>query len=391
MKDVPVTAVLSAQRPKPPTYPLAQVAVVCWLASSALVVVAGVSASAQTSDDPAISFEWTVSPQELGPSSGFTIDPESEALEDGAGTIGWTLTVGPISDVAIDNTDCGTTGGTSCEADIDGDDATVTFSGVIEDDPPGEVTGAIEITGTIDDWLDRDTILFEAETCGTVEVVAGTPAPGRLPVGAATPDAACEGVTGTIEVTVVPATGVPTEAPTEAPAATPTIEPTATAEPTEAPTTTPEPTDVPTDASTTTPTATPEPAATIEPTDVPTEEPTATPTEAPTATPEPTVEPTATVMPSATAEPTDVPTEALTTPEPTDVPTDAPTNVSTEEPAPTIEPTLEPAAPVTESPPPTPAADDDGNDTGLWIGGGTLLVLAAAAGTVLYQRRKIAA
>ena len=385
-----MTAVASARIPKPRAFPVSRIAVVCWLAMMAL---ASVSANAQTTDGSAIGFEWAVSPEELGPGSAFTIDgtitidPDNEALEGEGGTIAWTLTVGPISDVAIDNAMCGETEGTSCEADVTSDEATITFSGVVEDDPPGDVTADVEIAGTIDDQLDRDTILFEAETCGTVEIVPGTPAPGRLPISAATPDATCEGVAGTIEITVVPATEVPTEAPTEVP----TEEPTPTTEPTVAPTE--EPTATPT------PTPTIEPTATAEPTDVPTQEPTATPTEESTPTTEPTVAPTATVVPTATPEPTDVPTEAPTaTPEPTAIPTEAPTEVPTATTAPTAVPTAEateapvaePTAPATEAPQPTPD-DDDGNNAGLWIGGGSLLVLAVAAGAVLYQRRKLAA
>jgi LPXTG-motif cell wall-anchored protein len=53
--------------------------------------------------------------------------------------------------------------------------------------------------------------------------------------------------------------------------------------------------------------------------------------------------------------------------------------------APTTEPTAEPTA----APQPTPDDDDD-NNAGLWIGAGSLLVLAGAAGAVIYQRRKLA-
>ncbi len=393
MKDVSVTAVTPARRPNSPTCPVARVAVVCWLALATLAVFAGASAGAQTSDNPAIGFEWSVSPEDLGPGSGFTIDgtitiePDSAAPAGEAGTIAWTLNVGPISDVAVDDADCGDVEGSSCEAEVNDDDVTVTFSGVVEDDPPSEVTAAIAITGTINDRLDRDTILFEAETCGTVEVVTGTPAPGRLPISAATPDAACEGAVGTIEVTVVPATEAPTETPTEVPTDVPTEEPA--------------PTEIPTMTPTEVPTATPtEPTATPEPTEAPTATPTAEPTPTPTATPEPTatIEPTAPPTEAPTATPSPVPTSV-----PTDVPTMAPTDVPTEAPSATIEPTEEPAAtieptpepsveptvPATEPPLPTPVDDDENSNTGLWIGGGSLLVLAAAAGIVLYQRRKL--
>ena len=369
-----MTTVIPARRPKPPRYPLSRVAAVCWLA---LVILAGSSVSAQTSNEPAIGFAWAVSPDDPGPGSGFTIegtitiDPASGSPPGEGGTIAWTLTVGPISDVAIDNATCGTTDGTSCETDINDDDDTVTFSGAVESAPPGEVTADVEITGTINDQLDRDTILFEAETCGTVEVVTGTPAPGRLPIGVATPDAACEGVEGTIEVTVAPATEVPTEDPTEIPIATPTEAPTAT--PTEAPTTTP--TEEPTTEPTAPPTATPEPTA--EPTA--TFEPTAPPSEAPAPTSEPTSATVPTAAPTATIEPTAI------------VPTDVPTEAPTATPPPTEAPVVDPTALATEPPRPTPDANDDGNDAGLWIGGGTLLVLAAAAGAVLYQRRKLSA
>lgn len=402
MKDVPVTVVSHAWVPRPPAYPFPQIVVVCWLALAAL---AGGSAGAQTTGAPPIGFDWTVSPADLGPGSSFTIDgtitidPDSGALAGDGGTIAWTQTVGPISDVAIDNAMCRETAGTSCEAEVNRDENTITFSGVVESDPPGNVTADVDISGTIDDQLDRDTILFRAETCGTVDVVSGTPAAGRLPIRAATPDATCAGVAGTIEVTVIPATEVPTEAPTEAPTEVPTDIPT------EAPTPSPTPTIEPTVAPTVAPTATPTPTPTIEPT--------ATPTEAPTATAEPTAEPTATMEPTATVVPTDVPTEAPTaTPEPTatvvptavpteapsaaptEVPTDAPTEVSTEEPTATNESTeasvVEPTDPATEAPQPRPEADDN-NNAGLWIGLGSLLVLAAAAGAVLYQRRKIAA
>jgi len=393
-----VTVVAPARVPKPATFPFPRIAVVCWLAMMAL---AGGPANAQTPNGSAVGFEWAVSPEDLGPGSTFTIDgtitidPDIGALAGEGGTIAWTLTVGPIRDVAIDNAMCGETEGTSCEADVTSDEATITFSGVVEDDPPGNVTADVEIAGTIDDQLDRDTILFAAETCGMVEVVSGTPAPGRMPVSAATPDATCEGVEGTIEATIVPATEVPTEAPTEEPTEIPTEEPTPTIEPTVAPTE--EPTATPTQ----TPTPTIEPTATAEPTDVPTQEPTATPTEESTPTTEPTVALTATVVPTATPEPTDVPTEAPTaTPEPTAIPTEAPTEVPTATTAPTAvgtaeateAPVAEPTAPATEAPQPTPEEDDDeDNNAGLWIGGGSLLVLAVAAGAVLYQRRKIAA
>ncbi len=334
-----MTVVSSAPVSKPPTCPLARLAVVCWLALAAL---AGVSANAQTPDGSAIGFDWTVSPEDLGPGSTFTIDgtitidPDIGALEGEGGPIAWTLTVGPISDVAIDNAMCGETKATSCEAGVTSDEATITFSGVVEDDPPGDVTADVEIAGTIDDQLDRDTILFEAETYGTVEVVTGTPAPGRLPISAATPDAACEGAVGTIEVTVVPATEAPTETPTEVPTDVPTEEPAPTEIPTMTPTEVPEPTEAPK--------ATPSPVPTSVPTDVP--------TEAPSATIEPTEEPAATIEP-------------------------------------TPEPAVEPTVPATEPPLPTPVDDDENSNTGLWIGGGSLLVLAAAAGIVLYQRRKL--
>ncbi|MDQ3655711.1 MAG: hypothetical protein M3457_11610, partial [Chloroflexota bacterium] len=224
-----MTVVASARVPKPPAFPVPRIAAVCWLA---IVALTGGSVSAQTTGDPAIGFDWTVSPEALGPGSTFTIDgtitidPDSGALEGQDGTIAWTLTVGPISDVAINNADCGEAQGTSCEADVNGDEDTITFSGVVEDDPPRDVTADIDISGTLDDQLDRDTILFETKTCGTVAIVSGTPAPGRLPVSAGTPDATCEGVEGTIEVTVVPATEVPTEAPTEEPTEVPTEIPT---------------------------------------------------------------------------------------------------------------------------------------------------------------------
>lgn len=388
MKDVPVTVVSHAWVPKPPAFPFPQVAVVCWLALAAL---ADGSAGAQTTGGSAIGFDWTVSPADLGPGSSFTIDgtitidPDSGALAGEGGTIAWTQTVGPISDVAIDNAMCGETAGTSCEAEVNSDEDSITFSGVVEGDPPGNVTADVDISGTIDDQLDRDTILFRAEACGTVDVVSGTPAAGRLPIRAATPDATCAGVAGTIEVTVVPGSEVPTEAPTEAPTEVPTDIP--TEEPTPSPTPTIEPTVAPT--------ATPTPTPTIEPTATPTEAPTATaePTQAPTREPTatPTAEPTATTEPTATAVPTAVPTEAPSG-APTEVPTDAPTEVSTEEPTATNETTeasvVEPTDPATEAPQPTPEADDN-NNAGLWIGLGSLLVLAAAAGAVLYQRRKI--
>ncbi len=377
MKDVLVTIVASVRVPRPSKNPFARIAIVCWLGVAALAALAGAAANAQTTDDSAVGFEWTVSPDNLGPGSAFTIDgmitidPDSVRSEGEGGTVAWTLIVGPISDVAIDNAACGGTDGTSCDAEINGEDDTVTFSGVVEDGLPGDVTAEVEIAGTIDDQLDRDTILFEAETCGTVEVVTGTPAPGRLPIQASTPDAACDGVEGTIEATVAPATEEPTEEATEVPTEEPTatMEPTATVEPTATATATPEPTEAPTAI------PTEEPTPTSVPTEAPTSTSTATPTEEPTATVAPTEEP------AATLEPTGEPTASASA-------TEAPTVEATA----TIEPTPEETAPATEAPQPVPEDDDEsGGNTGLWIGGGSLLVLAVAAGAVLYQRRKFAA
>ena len=375
-------------------------ALVLWLTITAL---AGVTVVAQTGDEAAIGFESAVSPEELGPGSAFTldgtvtIDPASEALEGSGGTIIWSLTIGPVDDVTIDGATCGETAGTSCEADLDADDATVSFTGTVEDDPRGDVTAEIEITGVIDDRLDRDTILFAADTCARVAVGAGTPAPaalGRFPASAATPEAACAGVEGTVEVTVALAV-IPTEAPspTATPTGEPTEAPTAMAEATQAPTAraTPEPTEEPTVAPTGEPTATPEPTRepTVTPATTPTEEPTATtePTEAPAATLAPTEEPTATptVEPTVTAEPTGLSTAPA---EATGAPT-ATTAVVPSDEAPTEEPTVA-VAPVTDAPQPT-LDDDDAGNAGLWIGVGSLLVLAAAAGAVLYQRRKLPA
>ncbi len=361
-------------------------ALVLWLTITAL---AGVTVVAQTGDEAAIGFESAVSPEELGPGSAFTldgtvtIDPASEALDGDGDTITWSLTVGPVEDATIDGAECGETAGTSCEADLDTDDATVTFNGTVEDDPAGDVTAEIEITGAIDDVLDRDTILFAADTCATVAVDAATPEPaamGRFPAVATTPERTCDGVEGSIEVTVVPATAVPS------PPATPS------------PTT--EPTAAPTEESTATPTEEPTATPTAEPTAIPTE-PTQEPTAAPTATAEPTEAPTATAESTATIEPTEAPTttvvpteepaateEPTATPEPTELPTATtePTEASTA----TAEPTVA-AAPATEAPQPTPEDDGDNNNASLWIGVGSLLVLAAAAGAVLYQRRKLPA
>lgn len=366
----------------------------CWLALGTLTWASSLAA-AQTSDDPAIAVVWTVAPAELGPGSAFaidgvvTIDPASAAPADEDGALAWTVTVGPIDDVAIDRADCGDTDGATCEADIDADSATVTFAGVVDDDPSGDVTANVTIAGTIDDELDRDAILFQAVTCGTVDVVSGTPAPGRLPVVAATPNGTCAGTAGTIEATVAPATEASTEAATPAP----TEEPTATPESTA----TVPPTDVPTEPPTEAPTV--EPTVTAEPT-----EPTATsePTAEPTATSQPTETIVPTVAPTATSEPT---AEPMATSEPTETIAPTATSQPTDEPAATSEPTTEPSAtsqpttaveatdaPATEAPKPVRELDDDGGgDTGLWIGVGSLVVLAVAAGAVLYQRRKLSA
>lgn len=312
---------------KSPATPSLRTAVALWLT---VVALAAVSAGAQDMGDAAIGFEWAVAPENLGPGSAFTldgtvtIDPESEG-----GPVAWSLTVGPVSDVTIDDADCAVTAGTSCTVDVD--DGIVTFTGTVEDDPFGEVTADVVLTGTIDDRLDRDTILFRAETCGQVAVIEGTPEPGavgRLPARVATPETACDGVEGAIEVTVAPATEVPTATPT----------------------------------------------ATTEP----------TPTEEPTATATPPEEPTATAESTATATPTEEPTAAAE-------PTEAPTATAEATEAPTVPPTQEPTATPTEAPQVTPEEDDDNNTTGLWIGAGSLLVLTGAAATVLHQRRKIAA
>lgn len=349
-----MTAVSSARLSASSPFPFPWIVVVCWLAAA----LTGVPAGAQTAGDPAISVEWTVSPEALRPGSAFTlggtvtIDPGNGALEDGEERIAWSLNVGPIDDLTVDGAACKEAAATSCETHVDGDEETVRFSGTVEDDAQGAVTAEIEITGTINDQLDRDTILFEAETCGTVEAEVepgtGTPAPGRLPISMASPDARCEGVGGTIEVTIVPATEAPAEEPTQAP------------------------------------------------TDVPTEEPTVVPTEEPAPTEAPTVAPTATstIAPRATAEPTAAPTPAPTatpTAVPTPTATIAPTTAPTATTGPPETPVVDLAVPASEAPQPTLDDGDDGDSSGLWIGVGSLLVLSAAAGAVLYQRRKLSA
>ena len=295
-------------------HPLLRVVVV-WLATC---LFATAPISAQDLGEEAISFASTVSPRDLGPGSEFTIDGtiaidlSLDAFEDVNGAIIWTFTVDQFEDAAIEDAICSSTTGASCEAEIDDDASSVTFSGEVDDESRSDVTIDVEIRGAIDEELDRDAILFTAETCGTVSVIDSSTnvgPRGRSPLNPATPDphADCAGVRGAIEVTML-------------------ISPTATTEPT----------------------ATAEPTATIEPTD----------------------EPTATTEPTATIEPTDEPT-------------------ATSEP--TAEPSEEPAegTPALASEAPQPALeDDDDSIAGLWIGAGSLLVLAAAIGVVMRQRRK---
>jgi len=357
-----VTVVSPRRIPGASVGPVHRIAVMGWVMGIALT---GLAAGAQTTADAAIGFDWTVSPENLGRGSAFTLDgtitigPGRE--EAGSGTVTWALAIGPISDATIDDASCGTAIGTTCEVKVDAADDTVTFSGVVDDAPGPDITAAVEITGRIADQLDREAILFGADTCGTLTVVSGTPA-GRLPAGMATPDLDCEGRPGTIEVTAAPATESPTARPTAAPTETPaaTTEPTSTRAATPTPTIEPSPTDEPSP----TPTAPTEaPTATVPSTA--TNEPAAPPTAAPPATPEPT----------ATTAPTDTPTIESTA---TSEPTEAPAAVST--------------APPTGAPQPTPdERDNDETSTGLWIGVGSLLVLAGAAGVVLYQRRKLSA
>jgi hypothetical protein len=340
---------------------------VAWLMVSAFAVG---PVGAQDPGDSPIRFEPSVSPEEPVPGSTFTIDGTvtidqgAEAQPGDGESVDWSLAIGPVEDATIDDASCGETVGTSCDAEVK--DGTVTFSGSVEANPRPEVTATVHMRGAIDVQLDRDTVLFQAATCATVTVASGTPAAGRLPLPAATPDRSCAGLAGTIEATVVPATETPTEAPTEEPA-------------TPAPAT-PVPPIAPTATATTVPTATTIPTA--EPTATPTREPTTTPTATtePTVTAEPTLEPSAT----GTIEPTEpAATEAPTAPvEPSAEPTGAAT---------TVDPTATDPAPDTDTPQPTPGAANDDSDTGLWIGAGSLVILAGAAGLVLYQRRKLAA
>jgi hypothetical protein len=242
-----------------------------------------------------------VAPDDLGPGDAFTItgtvtvDPDAV---DG-GPLAWTLTIGPVAGAAFDDTACGNSTGTSCQAELSAAGDTVTVSGEVVTTPRGNVTAEVRIAGTVDATPGSDQASMTAATCGVVTAPGGTTVPGaggRLSQGPApeegTPESTCAGVTGTIEAPITVPTPAPTEAPTE--------------EPTEAPT------------------ATPEPTATA------------------------TVEPTATVA-SATA-------------------TTAPTAAAQ----------------------PTPDEGGDGS-TGLWIGAGALALLAAAAGVVWYQRRKVSA
>lgn len=348
-----------------------QVMVGCWLVAAAFTSAA---ANAQSSADAAIVVEWTASPTAPAPGAAFTlagevaIDPNrADGASAGTGAIAWALVVGPLSNVDLANATCGVAAGTSCAAEVGDANSTARFSGVIEDSSATDVSVAVEIRGSVAD--DADVGVIAGETCGTVRVVPSTPPTSRLPARMATPDASCGGARDMIEV------AVGTAVPSSTAVLTATPEPTATVTPSPIPTSEPSPTAT----SEPTVTATPEPSATatataastatVEPTatTAPTEEPTVTSSPAST----PTVEPPATVAPTATF-------DSTATVEPTPAPTA------------TVSPTGA-AGQATAPPQPVPDEDNDSSSTGLWVGVGTLLVLATAAGIVLYQRRKLTA
>ena len=346
------------------------------------VMLAGSPAMSQGAVDPSIAATFALEPAGAGPGEAATIRGTVE-IDPGSGSdaVSWSVTVGDLEGFTIEEARCGETSGTTCEASLNTEAQVALVSGTVQDQSADQVTAELTLRGRLAEEPASDALAIRAETCATI---AGTDTLRALqgpPAAPGTPavDRDCDGTEGTIEFPLPAATPTaePTVEPTEAPTATPTAEPSPTPEPTE------EPTAAPTEQPSPTPTEEPSPTPTDEPT--PTEAITATPTEAPsptpTATPEPTATPTEEPAPTATptAEPSPTPT-AEPTDVPTEPPTEEPTQAATEAPVET--------AVATEAPQPTPADGDD-TSAGLWIGVASLVVLAAAAGAVIYQRRKL--
>ena len=401
---------------------LSQLAAVLALISLAL---GGYPVTAQGPVDPSITATFALEPADAAPGEAATIRGTVE-IDPGSGSdeVGWSVSVGNLEGFTIEEASCGAINATTCEASLNAEAQVALVAGTVQDQSAGAVTAEFTLRGRMGEEPASDALAIRAESCATI---AGTDALRALqgpPAAPGTPvvERECDGTEGTIEIprpaavpTIEPTgepspTVVPTEAPSPTPERTEQPSPTPTEEPTPTPTEQPSPT--PTEEPSPTPTAEPTPTEAPTATPTPSPEPTSTPTEAPSPTPTPTTVPTATPSPEPSPTPTPEPTEAPSptptaepspsptvdpTATPTELPTEAPTDAPTDTPAtevPSPTPTLSvteaavETAVATEAPQPTPEGEDD-TSAGLWIGVASLVVLAAAASAVIYQRRKL--